>query len=135
MSRQKKNEILMKTAIYAADSRCHSYPEIFKFCFSQINSEKLPELLKRDLAENNYYGSLNTLQGAVRFDQFQRLFDCLRPSNISEDYYCVWLEYIRKIESYSEFCVDEGIRLIMHMWMKEGFDSHRALAPCFKGGC
>lgn len=141
MGAQKKDEIFMKTTVYAAGSRCNSYPEIFEFCFSQITPDKYPELLKRDLAENLYYGSLNTLQGALRFDQFQRLFDCLEPSNISEDYYCVWLEYIRKIESYSEFCVDEGIRLFMHMWTKEGFDSHRALSldeemrssPVFQG--
>ncbi|WP_265024164.1 hypothetical protein [Wolbachia endosymbiont (group A) of Epagoge grotiana] len=108
---------------------------------SQITPDKYPELLKRDLAENGYYGSLNTLQGALRFDQFQRLFDCLKPSDVSGDYYCVWLKYIRKIESYSKSCVDEGIRLFMHMWTKEGFDSHRALllneemrsSPVFQG--
>ncbi len=141
MSEQKKDEILMKTVVYAAGSRCNSYPEIFEFCFSQITPDKYPELLKRDLAENGYYGSLNTLQGALRFDQFRELFDFLKPSDVSEDYYCVWLEYIRKIESYSEFCVDEGIRLFMHMWTKEGFDSHRALllneemrsSPVFQG--
>ncbi|WP_353287621.1 hypothetical protein [Wolbachia endosymbiont (group B) of Gerris lacustris] len=141
MSEQKKDEIFMKTAVYAAGSRCNSYPEIFEFCFSQINPDKYPELLKRDLAENGYYGSLNTLQSALRFDQFQRLFDCLKPSDVSGDYYCVWLKYIRKIESYSKSCVDEGIRLFMHMWTKEGFDSHRALllneemrsSPVFQG--
>ncbi|WP_214303320.1 hypothetical protein [Wolbachia endosymbiont of Erebia cassioides] len=141
MGSQKKDEIFMKTAVYAAGSRCNSYPEIFEFCFSQITPDKYPELLKRDLAENGYYGSLNTLQGALRFDQFQRLFDCLKPSDVSGDYYCVWLKYIRKIESYSKSCVDEGIRLFMHMWTKEGFDSHRALllneemrsSPVFQG--
>ncbi|WP_264374820.1 hypothetical protein [Wolbachia endosymbiont (group B) of Carcina quercana] len=141
MGSQKKDEIFMKTAVYAAGSRCNSYPEIFEFCFSQISPDKYPELLKRDLAENGYYGSLNTLQGALRFDQFQRLFDCLKPSDVSGDYYCVWLKYIRKIESYSKSCVDEGIRLFMHMWTKEGFDSHRALllneemrsSPVFQG--
>ncbi len=137
----KKDEIFMKTAVYAAGNRCNSYPEIFEFCFSQINPDKYPEFLKRDLAKNGYYGSLNTLQGALRFDQFQRLFDCLKPSDVSGDYYCVWLKYIRKIESYSKSCVDEGIRLFMHMWTKEGFDSHRALllseemrsSPVFQG--
>ncbi|WP_353286403.1 hypothetical protein [Wolbachia endosymbiont (group A) of Crataerina pallida] len=141
MSAEKKDEIFMKTAVYSAGSRCNSYPEIFEFCFSQITPDKYLELLKRDLAENGYYGSLNTLQGALRFDQFQALFDCLKPSDVSGDYYCVWLKYIRKIESYSKSCVDEGIRLFMHMWTKEGFDSHRALllneemrsSPVFQG--
>ncbi|WP_386086765.1 hypothetical protein [Wolbachia endosymbiont (group A) of Norellia spinipes] len=127
MSEQKKDEIFMKTAVYAAGIRCNSYPEIFEFCFSQISPDKYPELLKRDLAENGYYGSLKTLQSAFRFDQFRELFNYLKPSSISGDYYCVWLKYIRKIESYSKSCVDEGIRLFMHMWTKEGFDSHRAL--------
>lgn len=127
LSAQQKDEIFMKTAVRAAGSRCNSYPEVFEFCFSQISPDKYPELLKRDLAENRYYGSLNALQGALRFDQFRELFDCLKPSSISEDYYCVWLKYIRKVENYSECCLDEGVKLFMHMWMKEGFDSHRAL--------
>ncbi|WP_264723279.1 MULTISPECIES: hypothetical protein [unclassified Wolbachia] len=127
LSAQQKDEIFMKTAVRAAGSRCNSYPEIFEFFFSQISPDKYLELLKRDLAENRYYGSLNALQGALCFDQFQKLFDCLKPSSISEDYYCIWLKYIRKVENYSECCVDEGVKLFMHMWMKEGFDSHRAL--------
>ncbi|WP_265024165.1 hypothetical protein [Wolbachia endosymbiont (group A) of Epagoge grotiana] len=35
MGSQKKDEIFMKTAVYAAGSRCNSYPEIFEFCFTQ----------------------------------------------------------------------------------------------------
>lgn len=123
MGSQKKDEIFMKTAVYAAGNRCNSYPEIFEFCFSQISPDKYPELLKRDLAENGYYGSLNTLQGALRFDQFQRLFDCLKPSDVSEDKYLVWLHYI-KTEN-SSYYAGEGAKLFMHMWRKEGFDSHR----------
>ncbi|RDD34438.1 hypothetical protein Wcon_01485 [Wolbachia endosymbiont of Cylisticus convexus] len=125
MSEQKKDEIFMKTAVYAAGSRCNSYPEIFEFCFSQINPGKYPELLKRDLAENGYYGSLNTLQGALRFDQFQKLFDFLSPNSVSEDDYNIWLDM--EIKKHSEPYVNEIVKLFMHMWMKEGFDSHRAL--------
>lgn len=126
MSEQKKDEIFMKTSVYAAGSRCNSYPEIFEFCFSQISPDKYPELLKRDLAENGYYGSLNTLQGALRFDQFQKLFDCLGPSDVPEDKYHIWLIFI-EIEKYSECYANAGVRLFMHMWTKEGFDNHRAL--------
>ncbi|WP_338406601.1 MULTISPECIES: hypothetical protein [unclassified Wolbachia] len=127
MSAQKKDEIFMKTAVYAAGSRCNSYPEIFEFCFSQINPDKYPELLKRDLAENGYYGSLDTLQSALRFDQFQKLFDCLGSSDVSEDYYYIWLRYIEELENYSKSCIDEGVKLFMYVWTREGFDSHRAL--------
>ncbi|WP_265021567.1 hypothetical protein [Wolbachia endosymbiont (group A) of Icerya purchasi] len=127
ISAQKKDEIFIKTAVYAAGSRCNSYPEIFEFCFSQISPDKYPELLKRDLAENGYYGSLDTLQGALRFDQFQRLFDCLGSSDVLEGCYCIWLKYIKELENYSESCVGAGVKLFMYMWTKEGFDSHRAL--------
>ncbi|WCR59754.1 MAG: hypothetical protein PG978_001202 [Wolbachia endosymbiont of Ctenocephalides felis wCfeF] len=125
MNAQKKDEILMKTAVYAAGSRCNSYPEIFEFCFSQINPDRYPEFLKRDLAENGYYGSLDTLQSALRFDQFQKLFDCLGPSDVSEDNYNIWLDM--EIKKHSEPYVSESVKLFMHMWTKEGFDSHRAL--------
>ncbi|WP_395461033.1 hypothetical protein [Wolbachia endosymbiont (group B) of Ablattaria laevigata] len=125
MSEQKKDEILMKTAVYVAGNRCNSYPEIFEFCFSQISPDKYPELLKRDLAENGYYGSLNTLQGALRFDKFQELFDCLKPNDVPEDDYNIWLDM--EIKKHSEPYVSESVKLFMHMWMKEGFDSHRAL--------
>ncbi|WP_353286448.1 hypothetical protein [Wolbachia endosymbiont (group A) of Crataerina pallida] len=127
MGAQKKDEIFMKTAVYSAGSRCNSYPEIFEFCFSQISPDKYPELLKRDLAENGYYGSLDTLQGALRFDQFQRLFDYLKPSDVSENCYYIWLKYMKELGNYSESCIDEGVKLFMYMWTKEGFDSHRAL--------
>lgn len=127
MSKQKKDEIFMKTAVYAAGSRCNSYPEIFEFCFSQINPDKYPELLKRDLAENGYYGSLDTLQSALRFDQFQKLFDCLGSSDVSENCYYIWLRYIEELENYSKSCIDEGVKLFMYVWTREGFDSHRAL--------
>ncbi|MFP3022922.1 MAG: hypothetical protein ACEY3K_08440 [Wolbachia sp.] len=127
MSEQRKDEILMKTVVYAAGSRCNSYPEIFEFCFSQITPDKYPELLKRDLAENGYYGSLDTLQSALRFDQFQKLFDCLGSSDVSENCYYIWLRYIEELENYSKSCIDEGVKLFMYVWTREGFDSHRAL--------
>lgn len=125
ISAQRKDEIFIKTAAYAAGSRCNSYPEIFEFCFGQISPSKYPELLKRDLVENGYYGSLNTLQAALRFDQFQKLFDCLRPSDISEDDYNIWLDM--EIGKLSGYYASESIKLFIHMWMKEGFDSHRTL--------
>lgn len=129
LSTQKKDEILMKTAVYAAGSRCNSYPEIFEFCFSQISPGRYPELLKRDLAENGYYGSLNTLQGALRFDQFQRLFSCLKPSSISEDYYYIWLKYIKELGNYSKSCIDEGVKLFIHMWTRKR--DLIATVPCY----
>ena len=129
LSNQQKDEIFMKIAVRAAGSNyCNSCPEIFEFFFSQISLDKYPELLKRDFAENRYYGSLNALQNALRFDQSRKLFDYLKPSNISEDYYYVWLkDIIREVENYSECCVNEGVQLFMHMWAKKGFDSHRTL--------
>ncbi|MFP3021727.1 MAG: hypothetical protein ACEY3K_01875 [Wolbachia sp.] len=127
ISEQKKDEIFMKTAVYAAGNRCNSYPEIFEFCFSKISPDRYPELLRRDLAENGHYGSLNTLQDALRFDQFQRLFDYLKPSDVSENCYYIWLKYMKELGNYSESCIDEGVKLFMYMWTKEGFDSHRAL--------
>ncbi|WP_353275716.1 hypothetical protein [Wolbachia endosymbiont (group A) of Pipizella viduata] len=117
----------MKTAVRAAGNGCNSYPEIFEFCFSQVSPDKYSDLLKRDLAENRYYGSLNTLQGALRFDQFQRLFDCLRPADIPKDKYCTLLRYI-EIEKRCGSYLDSGVKLFMHMWVREGFDSHRASA-------
>lgn len=77
MSAQQKNEIFIKGAAVCA-AGCGSYPEIFEFCFSQISPDKYPDLLKRDLAENRYYGSLSTIQKAPCFDQFQKLYECLK---------------------------------------------------------
>lgn len=82
LSAQQKDEIFMKTAVCATGNRYNSYPEVFEFCFSQINPDKYQELLKRDLAENRYYGSLNILQNELRFDQFQKLFRCLKSYDV-----------------------------------------------------
>lgn len=128
LNAQQKDEIFMKNAVRATGSNyCNSCPEIFEFFFSQISPDKYPELLKRDFTENRYYGSLDALRSALRFDQFCELFDCLKPSSISENNYFIWLKYLREVEDYSECCVNEGVKLFMHMWTKEGFDSHRAL--------
>ncbi|WP_353288910.1 hypothetical protein [Wolbachia endosymbiont (group A) of Pogonocherus hispidulus] len=126
LSAQQKDEIFVKTAVYASASRCRGHPEVFEFCFSQIDPDKYPELLKRDFAQNGHYGSLSVLRDAFCFDQFQRLFDCLNPRDISEDFYCALLGSV-KVEDYLGHYVDAGVRLFMHMWMKERFDSHRAL--------
>ncbi|GFQ75288.1 uncharacterized protein TNCT_479091 [Trichonephila clavata] len=92
----------------------------------EMSPDKYPELLKRDLAENRYYGSLNALQDALRFDQFQRLFDCLKPNDLSDKKYSCLLWSI-KLGSYSEPYIKAAIDLFVHMWMREGFDNHRAL--------
>lgn len=116
----------MRTAVRAAGSRRNSYPEIFEFRFSQISPDKYPELLKSDFAENRYYGSLNTLQRMLHFDQFQKLFDCLKPNDLSDKKYSCMLWSI-KLGSYSEPYIKAATDLFMYMWMREGFDNHHAL--------
>lgn len=61
----------------------------------------------------------------LSFDKYQKLFDCLKPSDISEDYYNARLDSI-EIQGYSGHYVDAAKKLFMHIWTKEGFDSHRA---------
>ncbi|MFP3026313.1 MAG: hypothetical protein ACEY3L_08750, partial [Wolbachia sp.] len=62
----------------------------------------------------------------LSFDKCQQLFDCLKSSEISEDDYHIWLKYI-EIQNYSGHYADAAKKLFMHIWTKEGFDSHRAL--------
>ncbi|WP_353287687.1 hypothetical protein [Wolbachia endosymbiont (group B) of Gerris lacustris] len=126
MSAQKKDEILMKNAIYAAGPGCGVCPDMFEFLFNQINPDKYPELLKRDLEKNGHYGSLNRMIDMLSFDKFQKLFDYLQPGSISENSYHTRLYSIR-IQDYSGYYVDAAKKLFMHIWIKEGFDSHRAL--------
>lgn len=127
----------MKIAVHAAND--NGYPDVFEFCFSQISPDRYPELLKRDLEKNGCYDSLNRMKNMLSFDKYQDLFDCLKPSDISEDYYNARLGYI-EIQDYSGHYVDTAKKLFMHIWMREGFDSHRAFvineevmdpSPCF----
>ncbi|MFT4327477.1 MAG: hypothetical protein AB3P07_02490 [Wolbachia pipientis] len=127
MSEQKKDEILMKNAIYSAGPNFRVYPDIFEFFLNQINPDRYPELLKRDLEKNGFYGSLGRMLEMSNFDQFQRLFDCLELSDVQVGRYCTWLRCI-KIESCSGQYLNAGVKLLMHMLMKDGFDSHRTLA-------
>ncbi|WP_143688759.1 hypothetical protein [Wolbachia endosymbiont of Laodelphax striatellus] len=126
LSAQKKDEILMKNAIYAAGPNFRVYPNIFEFFLNQISPDRYPELLKRDLVKNGHYGSLNRMIDMLNFDKFQKLFDYLQPGNISENSYHTRLYSIR-IQDYSGYYVDAAKKLFMHIWIKEGFDSHRAL--------
>lgn len=125
MSAQKKDEILMKNAVYSAGPNFRIYPDIFEFFFDQINTDRYLELLKRDLEKNGHYGSLNRIKDVLSFDKFQELFDCLKPSDISEDCYHTRLCSI-EIQNYSGHYVDAAENLFIHMWMKEEFGRHRA---------
>ncbi|OAM06474.1 MAG: hypothetical protein TV41_04045 [Wolbachia endosymbiont of Dactylopius coccus] len=125
LSSQEKDEAFMRIAVHAAHD--NGYPDVFEFCLSQISPDKYPELLKRDLEKNRYYGSLGRMLEMFNFDQFQRLFDCLEISDVQVGHYCTWLRCI-KIESCSGQYLNAGVKLLMHMLMKDRFDSHRTLA-------
>ncbi|WP_339045138.1 hypothetical protein [Candidatus Mesenet endosymbiont of Agriotes lineatus] len=122
LSAQKKDEILMKNAVYSAGPNFRIYPDIFEFFLNQIDPDRYPELLKRDLEKNGHYGSLNKMKDMPNFDKFQELFDYLKPSNITEDDYCLWLKFM--IKDCPEHYLDRGVKVFMHMWRKEGFDNH-----------
>ncbi|WP_353276294.1 hypothetical protein [Wolbachia endosymbiont (group B) of Villa cingulata] len=126
MSAQEKDEILMKNAVYSAGPNFRVYPDIFEFFLNQINPDRYPELLKRDLEKNGHYGSLNKMKDMLSFDKFQELFDCLKPNDITEDSYHTRLFSI-EIQNYSGHYADAAKELFMHIWTKEGFDSHRTL--------
>ncbi|MGL9758041.1 MAG: hypothetical protein ACR5LA_04190 [Wolbachia sp.] len=126
MGTKKKDRILMRNAAYTAGPNFGVCPDIFEFFFNQINPDKYPELLKRDLEKNGHYGSLNRMIDMLSFDKFQKLSDYLEPGNISENRYHTRL-YSIEIQNYSGQYVDAAKKLFMHIWTKEGFDSHRAL--------
>ncbi|CAN2144536.1 hypothetical protein WSPTPLR_06950 [Wolbachia pipientis] len=137
LSAREKDEVFMKIAVHAAHD--NGYPDVFEFCLSKISPDKYPELLKRDLEKNGCYGSLNRIKNTLSFDKYQQLFDCLKQSEISGDYYNARLCSI-KIQEYSGCYLDAAKKLFLHIWTKEGFDSHRAFviseevmdsSPCF----
>ncbi|MFP3032655.1 MAG: hypothetical protein ACEY3M_16560, partial [Wolbachia sp.] len=121
LSAQEKDEVFMRIAVHAAHD--NGYPDVFEFCLSQISPDKYPELLKRDLEKNGYYGSLNRMKDVLSFDKFQELFDCLKPSDITKDDYRLWLKFM--IKDCPEHYLGEGVGVFMHMWRKEEFDNHR----------
>ncbi|MGL9757510.1 MAG: hypothetical protein ACR5LA_01325 [Wolbachia sp.] len=121
LSPREKDEVFMRIAVHAAGDS--GYPDVFEFCLSQISPDKYLELLKRDLGKNGYYGSLNRIKDVLSFDKFQELFDCLKPSDIKEDDYRLWLKFM--IKDCPEHYLGEGVEVFMHMWRKEGFDNHR----------
>ncbi|VVC39126.1 Hypothetical protein CINCED_3A019423, partial [Cinara cedri] len=88
-----------------------------------INPDRYPELLKRDFEKNGYYGSLDQMNDMLNFDKFQELFDCLKPSDITEDDYRLWLKLM--IKDCPEHYLGAGVEVFMHMWKKEGLDNHR----------
>ncbi|WP_264336996.1 MULTISPECIES: hypothetical protein [unclassified Wolbachia] len=126
LSAQEKDEVFMRIAVHAAGDS--GYPDVFEFCFSQISPDRYSEFLKRDLEKNGYYGSLGRMLEMSNFDQFQKLFDCLKPSDVVVGrYYCTWLRNI-KIGSCSGQYLNVGVKLLMHMLMKDGLGSHRTSA-------
>ncbi|MFT4327746.1 MAG: hypothetical protein AB3P07_03945 [Wolbachia pipientis] len=125
MSEQKKDEILMKSAIYSAGPNFRVYPDIFEFFLNQINPDRYRELLKRDLEKNGYYGSLNIMIDILNFGKFQELFDCLEPSDVRENNYYIWLKHMTK--ECPEHYLGEGVKVFLYMLEKKGFDDHCVL--------
>ncbi|QJT94775.1 hypothetical protein HGO48_05380 [Wolbachia endosymbiont of Diaphorina citri] len=121
LSTQEKDEVFMRIAVHAAHD--NGYPDVFEFCLSQISPNKYPELLKRDLEKNGYYGSISRMMNVLNFGKVQELFDCLKLSEISEDCYHTLL-YSIKIQNYSGHYVDAAKELFLHIWTKEEFDTH-----------
>ncbi|OAB79341.1 hypothetical protein WSTR_05295 [Wolbachia endosymbiont of Laodelphax striatellus] len=125
MSAEKKDEILMKNAIYSARSNFRVYPDIFEFFLNQINPDRYPELLKRDLERNTEYASLYRMLEMFNFDLFQKLFDFLKPCNIPEDDYYLWLKLM--VKECPEHYLSTAMEIFIHIWTREGFDDHRTL--------
>ncbi|MFT4313551.1 MAG: hypothetical protein AB3P11_00235 [Wolbachia pipientis] len=123
LSAREKDEVFMKIAVHAAGDS--GYPDVFEFCLSQISPNKYPELLKRDLEKNGYYGSLNRIKDVLSFDKFQELFDCLEPSDVKEDDYRLWVKSMTR--DCPECYLDKGVNVFTHMWKKRGFDDHCVL--------
>ncbi|WP_353286495.1 hypothetical protein [Wolbachia endosymbiont (group A) of Crataerina pallida] len=123
MSAKKKDRILMKNAAYTAGPSFRIYPDIFEFFLSQVSPNRYPELLKRDLEKNGHYGSLNIMIDMYNFCKFQELFDYLKPGDIREINYYVWLKCMTK--ECPEHYLGAGVEVFMYMWTKEGFDNHR----------
>lgn len=65
------------------------------------------------------------MKDMLNFDGFKKLFDCLRPGNVKESYYHVWLKCI-EVQNYPEYYVNAAKKLFLHIWGRDGFDSHRA---------
>ncbi|WP_264707160.1 hypothetical protein [Wolbachia endosymbiont (group A) of Acrocera orbiculus] len=124
LSDQEKDEVFMKIAVHAAVD--NGYPDVFEFCLSRISPDKYPELLKRDLERNTEYASLYRMIEVFNFDQFQKLFDFLKPCNVPEDDYYLWLKLM--VKECPEHYLGAGVEVFMHMWKKEGFDNHRIWA-------
>ncbi len=123
LSAREKDEVFMKTAVHAAHD--NGYPDVFEFCLSQIGPDKYPELLKRDLERNTEYASLYRMLEMFNFDLFQKLFDFLKPCNIPEDDYYLWLKLM--VKECPEHYLSTAMEIFIHIWTREGFDDHRTL--------
>jgi hypothetical protein len=124
LSAKRKEKILMKNTAYTAGPNFRICPDIFEFFLSQVCPNRYPELLNRDLEKNGQYGSLNRIKDMLDFYKFQELFNCLKPSDVTEDDYCLWLKFL--IKDCPEHYLDTNVKVFMHMWRKKGFDNHRA---------
>lgn len=123
LNTDQKQEILMKTTLIAA-IRCQS--ETFEFCFSELSPDKYAEFLERDFEQGeSFHCSIASLHDMLRVDLLKKCFDTFEPGDISEDVYQLWAEPLN-MNQYSEPYESEAVKLFMHIWTKEGFDSHRA---------
>lgn len=123
LNTEQKQEVLMKTALTAA--MC-SQSETFEFCFSELSPERYSEYLQRDFdIGGTFHCCIAALHDMFRVDLLKKCFDTFEPDDISEDVYQLWAESLN-MDQYLEPYESEAVKLFMHIWTKEGFDSHRA---------
>ncbi|MCM1002696.1 hypothetical protein, partial [Wolbachia pipientis] len=97
------------------------------FCLRYLCEEKYHELLKRDFKHNRYYYTLDTLKTNYSFENAKKLFEYLKPEDLSPDSYSTSMFIVLNsiVSAPDDNFIKSGSDMLTSMWNRPGFEAHR----------
>ncbi|WP_341794720.1 hypothetical protein [Rickettsia endosymbiont of Rhinocyllus conicus] len=127
LSAEKKEELLINTAIYYELFSGRANVDMIDFCLHRLDVGKYPELLKRDIEKNGHHFIFTELVGDYYFDRAQKLFTYLKPEDLPNDQYSTLVSIsLTEISSAPDSSfVKAGYDMLSVMWNMPGFEEHK----------
>jgi hypothetical protein len=126
VSLERKEDLLMQTA-YNKGNFSADDAGMVDFCLRHLNADRYPELLKRDFKQNSYYYIFNALIGNYSFESAKKLFEHLKPEDLSPDKYSMLMFAVLDsiVSAPNGSFIKSGSDILTSMWNCPGFETHR----------
>ncbi|MCM1002530.1 hypothetical protein, partial [Wolbachia pipientis] len=126
VSPKRKEDLLMEVA-YNKGHFSTDDVGMVDFCLRYLDPDRYHELLKRDFKQHGCYYTLSILRGNHSFENARKLFEHLKPEDLSPDGYSTSM--FGALDSITsapdDSFIKSGSDMLTSMWNRPGFEAHR----------